>query len=151
MKYDHLKLANQVCFPVYTASRLITREYQPYLSKMKITYPQYLVLLVLWETDNITVNDILHKLYLNTNTITPLLKRMESQGILERKRSVDDERKVIISLTAGGKKMKKTATTIPNILVKSLKSEDLTISDLTELREKLNILIKILSTRDNKA
>jgi len=150
MKYDQLKLDNQVCFPVYTASRLITREYQPFLSKMKITYPQYLVLLVLWETDNLTVNDIARRLLLNTNTITPLLQRMEAQGIIARKKSGDDERKVILSLTSKGKKMKKTAASIPQKLLKGLKSENLTIEDLTDLRDKLNLLIKILSEKGSK-
>lgn len=147
MKYDQLKLDSQVCFPVYTASRLITQEYQPYLSKMKITYPQYLVLLVLWEKDDIAVSDIARKLLLNTNTITPLLQRMELQGILTRKRSADDDRKVIVGLTSKGKKMKKSAAAIPQKLVKGLKSEDMTIEDLTDLRDKLNLLIKVLSDK----
>jgi len=150
MKYDQLKLDNQVCFPVYTASRLITREYQPFLSKMKITYPQYLVLLVLWETDDLTVNDIARRLHLNTNTLTPLLQRMEAQGIIARKRSGDDERKVILSLTSKGKKMKKTAASIPQKLLKRLKTENLTIEDLTDLRDKLNLIIKILSEKGSK-
>ncbi|NJO70307.1 MAG: MarR family transcriptional regulator, partial [Bacteroidetes bacterium] len=81
MAFEQLKLENQLCFPVYAVSRLITREYQPYLNKLGITYPQYLVLLVLWEHSSMTVNEISQKLILNTNTITPLLKRMESLGI----------------------------------------------------------------------
>ena len=80
MSYDQLKLENQLCFPVYAASRLITRAYQPHLDKLDITYPQYLVLMILWENDNVPVNDIAKKLILKTNTITPLLKRMEQQG-----------------------------------------------------------------------
>lgn len=147
MKYDQLKLDKQVCFPVYTASRLITQEYQPYLSKMKITYPQYLVLLVLWEKDEIPVSDIARRLFLDTNTITPLLKRMETQGLLKRKRSDEDERKVIISLSSKGRKMKKTAAAIPQKLVKGLKSEDMTIDDLNDLKDKLNLLIKVLSEK----
>jgi len=147
MNYDQLKLDSQVCFPVYTASRLITQEYQPYLSKMKITYPQYLVLLVLWEKDDIAVSDIARKLLLNTNTITPLLQRMELQGILTRKRSADDDRKVIVGLTSKGKKLKKRAATIPRNLVKGLKSDDMTIKDLTNIRDKMNLLIKVLSEK----
>jgi hypothetical protein len=87
MKFEQLKLENQLCFPVYAASRLIIREYQPYLDKLGITYPQYLVLMVLWETNHVSVNEISQKLILNTNTVTPLLKRMESQGIINRQRS----------------------------------------------------------------
>jgi DNA-binding MarR family transcriptional regulator len=147
MKYDQLKLDSQLCFPVYTASRLITQEYHPSLSKMKITYPQYLVLLVLWEKDEMPVNEIARRLHLNTNTITPLLQRMEFQGIITRKRSADDERKVIVSLASKGKKMKKTAATIPGKLMKGLRSENLTIEDLTDLRDKLNLLIRALSVK----
>ena len=95
MEYEQLKLENQLCFPVYAASRLITREYQPFLDKLKITYPQYLVLMVLWEHGSLPVNDIAKKLILNTNTITPLLKRMEQQGLIIRNRSDKDERKVM--------------------------------------------------------
>jgi DNA-binding MarR family transcriptional regulator len=97
---EQLKLENQLCFPVYAASRLITRIYQPYLDEIGITYPQYLVLLVLWEKDEVTVNEISRKLILNTNTTTPLLKRLEAQGLVSRRRSGEDERKVIIALTA---------------------------------------------------
>ncbi len=104
MKYEQLRLSNQLCFPVYAASRLIIREYQPYLDKLRITYPQYLVLMVLWENDGITVNDITDKLVLKTNTVTPLLKRMESLGIISRNRSGEDERKVLITLTEKGKR-----------------------------------------------
>lgn len=102
MAYEQLKLENQLCFPVYAASRLITREYQPFLDNLQITYPQYLVLMVLWENDNLSVNDIAKKLILNTNTITPLLKRMEQQGLVNRKRTDRDERKVMVQLTEQG-------------------------------------------------
>lgn len=116
MSYDQLKLENQLCFPFYAASRLITREYQPYLDKLGITYPQYLVLLILWEADGVSVNDISGKLILNTNTVTPLLKRMEKQGLITRTRSGNDERKVIVNLTDSGKKMKRSAASIPEKL-----------------------------------
>jgi DNA-binding MarR family transcriptional regulator len=144
MEFDQLKLSNQVCFPLYAASRLITREYQPYLDKMGITYPQYLVLLVLWETDGIPVNEIAQKLILNTNTITPLLKRMESQGILTRRRSGSDERKVMVCLTGKGQEMKSTASGIPEELGKKIITDAITISELTELKTRLNALIQFL-------
>jgi DNA-binding MarR family transcriptional regulator len=80
MAYEQLKLENQLCFPLYTASRLVIQEYQPHLDKLGVTYPQYLVLMILWETDSIAVNEITRRLILNTNTITPVLKRMEAQG-----------------------------------------------------------------------
>lgn len=148
MKYEQLKLSNQVCFPVYAASRLIIREYQPYLDKIGITYPQYLVFLVLWETDNISVNEITDKLILNTNTITPLLKRMEALGFISRKRSDSDERRVIVRLTEKGKKLKKKAASIPEKLATALKTGTLTSADLAEMRNKLNTLVEFLIEKD---
>ncbi len=147
MEYEQLKLDNQICFPVYAASRLITREYQPYLEKLGITYPQYLVLMVLWENDGIAVNDISYKLILNTNTITPLLKRMETMGIIKRQRSNDDERKVIVNLTNQGKQLQAVASSIPEALSVSLLSGDFNIKELQELKDKLNNLIKFLSSK----
>ena len=91
MSNEQLKLSNQICFPLYSASRLITQAYQPYLDKMGITYPQYLVLMVLWENDEISVNDVAKKLILKTNTISPLLQRMAKQELIERNRSSEDE------------------------------------------------------------
>ena len=144
MEYEQLKLSNQVCFPVYAASRLITRGYQPYLDKLGITYPQYLVLLVLWETDALPVNDIARRLILNTNTITPLLKRMEEQGILSRERSASDERKVLIKLTDKGRSMHEKAAAIPMKLTDGLQSGDISLQYLIELRYKLNNLIRVM-------
>ncbi len=80
MELEQLKLSNQICFPIYTASRLITKAYKPFLEKMGLTYPQYLVLLVLWEHGSLSINQIGKKLHLNTNTLSPLIKRMEKIG-----------------------------------------------------------------------
>ena len=145
MEYEQLKLENQLCFPVYAASRLITREYQPFLDELQITYPQYLVLLVLWENDCISVNEIAKKLILNTNTITPLLKRMEQQGLLNRKRQDKDERKVIVQLTKKGMNLQKEASKIPEELIKRLSDSELKIDDLIQLKESLNSIISLLS------
>ncbi len=84
MEHEDLRLGNQLCFRLYTASRLIVKSYTPLLSGLGITYPQYLVLMVLWEESPLSVNEIAHRLMLQTNTVTPLLKRMESMGIVER-------------------------------------------------------------------
>ena len=108
-----LKLENQLCFSIYAASRLMTRMYQPYLDDLGITYPQYLVLLILWEKEGIGVNEIACKLYLNTNTVTPLLKRMEQLDIIKRIKCCEDERKVLIYLTDKGKSSKTKAQQIP--------------------------------------
>lgn len=145
MSYDQLKLENQLCFPVYAASRLITRAYKPHLEKLGITYPQYLVFMILWEEGSKAVNDIGKKLILNTNTITPLLKRMEVQGFIERKRSADDERKVIVQLTQKGEALQENAALIPGELVKQLLDGDLKVEDLIKLKDELNEVIAVLS------
>ena len=145
MAYDQLKLENQLCFPVYAASRLITREYQPLLDELGITYPQYLVLMILWEKDQLPVNDIAKKLVLTTNTITPLLKRMEQQGLVERRRSEEDERKVLVYLTEKGKQLQEQAAPIPEQLVSQLLKGNLKAEDLIRLKDKLTIIINVLS------
>ena len=144
MEFEQLKLENQLCFPVYAASRLIIREYQPFLGKLGITYPQYLVLMVLWEKDCISVNEIARKVILNTNTITPLLKRLEEMGIILRKRSVSDERVVIVELTVKGKLMQAKAADIPEEICSNLLSGTLNINDLNDLKNKLVSLITLL-------
>ncbi|TXK45340.1 MarR family transcriptional regulator [Pontibacter qinzhouensis] len=111
--YEQLKLENQICFPLYAASRLVTRLYQPLLDALNLTYPQYLVLLVLWEHDGLSVNQIGEKLHLHSNTLTPLLKRLEQQGLLQRRRSTSDERQVQLFLTPQGTSLKAKAAAIP--------------------------------------
>lgn len=145
--YEQLRLSNQLCFPVYAASRLITREYQPYLDRLGITYPQYLVLMVLWEKDEITVNEITRKLILNTNTVTPLLKRMEQGGLIQRSRSDHDERKVVITLTEKGFGMMEEASQIPLQLADRLNQGVLSTDQLKNLKETLNQLIDFLEER----
>ena len=145
MAYEQLKLENQLCFPVYAASRLITREYQPFLDKLEITYPQYLVLMVLWEKDSLSVNEITEKLILNTNTITPILKRMEAQGIIDRRRSEEDERRVIITLTPKGKQLQSEASSIPEKLVARLVSENVSLEELKILKDQLYKIIDLLN------
>ncbi|MGD9994010.1 MAG: MarR family winged helix-turn-helix transcriptional regulator [Salinivirgaceae bacterium] len=147
MTYEQLKLDNQLCFPFYAVSRLITRAYQPYLDELGITYPQYLVLLVLWEKNGITVSEISQRLILNTNTITPLLKRLEALGILNRQRASDDERKVIISLTEKGKAMQEAAADIPLKLTRGLNSEVLNAEELVDLRDKLQLIIQSITQK----
>jgi DNA-binding MarR family transcriptional regulator len=147
MEYEQLKLENQVCFPIYTASRLIIRQYTPFLDELGITYPQYLVMLLLWETDHLTVNDITEKLLLNTNTITPLLKRLEAQGLITRQRSTEDERRVIVSLTTEGASMKEAAASIPERLVASLASNTMSVEDISTLVSQVCKIINHLSDK----
>lgn len=113
MASEDLKLGNQLCFRFYTVSRLIQQAYRPFLEPMGLTYPQYLVMLVLWESDDMPVNDIAKKLVLGTNTVTPLLKRMEEEGLITRQKDAEDERKVIVSLTERGEGLRKEAATVP--------------------------------------
>jgi DNA-binding MarR family transcriptional regulator len=151
MAFEQLKLKHQLCFPIYAASRLIIREYQPHLEKLGITYPQYLVLMVLWETDGIAVNEIAQKLILNTNTITPLLKRLESQGIVTRRRAEDDERKVIVKLTSEGKALKTNAASIPEKLVAGIVSAGMNLEELGSLKDNLYEIINYLLEKQKKS
>ncbi|NGY38255.1 MarR family transcriptional regulator [Flavobacterium sp. XN-5] len=148
MEDVQLKLSSQVCFPIYSASRLITKAYRPYLEEMGITYPQYLVLMVLWENDGLTVNQITEKLLLNTNTLSPLLKRMEKMELLQRNRSSEDERSVIVHLTEKGKNLKAQARPIPENLIKILLTENINLSDVIQLKDMLNEWIRMLTEND---
>ena len=110
---EEFLLDNQLCFRLYTASRLITQAYHPLLSEQGLTYPQYLVLLVLWEKDAQPVNDIAKRLFLETNTVTPLLQRMEKEGVLVRTRGEKDARQMIVSLTQKGWELQAALADVP--------------------------------------
>ena len=113
MADEALRLDNQLCFPLYAASRRIISAYTPYLKPLGLTYTQYIVFLVLWEKDGITVGEIGERLHLDNGTLTPLLKKMEKAGYISRERSSKDERVVVISLTREGADLKKKAREIP--------------------------------------
>ena len=110
---DYLRLDEQLCFPIYLASRLLVSAYRPLLDELGLTYPQYLVLLVLWETDGCSVGALGERLYLDTGTLTPLLKRMERQGLIARRRRGEDDRVVENWLTDAAKALKKKAQHVP--------------------------------------
>ncbi|MGG1676744.1 MarR family winged helix-turn-helix transcriptional regulator [Neobacillus sp. NRS-1170] len=110
---DFLKLDNQLCFSIYACSREITRLYRPILDKLELTYPQFLSLTVLWEHERLTVKDIGEHLYLDSGTLTPMLKRMEAMGLLSRVRASDDERKVFVELTEKGIQLREKALELP--------------------------------------
>ena len=141
MVYDQLKLDNQLCFRLYTASRLIAGAYGPYFEQLGITYPQYLVLLVLWEKDHQPVNDIAKRLLLETNTVTPLLQRMEKAGLIDRKRGEKDTRQRIVSLTDRAIRMREEAIDIPANLSKEI-ARFVPIDELTALIPVLDKLIQ---------
>ncbi|MFQ3215431.1 MAG: DNA-binding MarR family transcriptional regulator [Marivirga sp.] len=147
MDRPQLLLENQLCFPMYSVSRLITQAYKPYLDNLGLTYPQYLVMLVLWENDEVSVNHITQKLLLNTNTVSPLLKRMEKQGLVERRRSKEDERAVIVKLTKKGKSMHDAAAQIPHQLMEEVSSGDMSTEEVNNLKTTLCKWMDILSKR----
>lgn len=140
--HAELQLDNQVCFRLYTAARLVTQAYTPMLTELGITYPQYLVLMVLWEKDCQPVNDIAHRLMLETNTVTPLLQRMEKLGIISRKRGEQDKRQHLVSLTAKGREMEQRAyDLIPTGMSKQLASCPLKLEDYQRLVQELDSII----------
>lgn len=145
--YDNLKLDNQLCFRLYTAARLTMQVYYPYFEPLGITYPQYLVLLVLWEKDHQPVNDIARRLYLETNTVTPLLQRMEKQGLITRKRGKKDTRQRIVSLTKQGKVLEEQAKKIPDCLEQELADKMDDINSLRAAMPALDALIDGLAQR----
>lgn len=138
---NQLKLENQICFPLYAIAKEITGLYRPFLDEIGITYPQYLVMMVLWENDGLTVSHIGNKLFLDSGTLTPLLKRLEAKEFLVRKRKKEDERVVEIFLTDNGKQLQQKACEIPGKIQQKIGIET---KDLLELKETIQkILIKI--------
>ena len=114
-----LRLDNQICFALYSASLAMTKVYKPLLEAIGLTYPQYLVMLVLWEQDGVMVSEIGERLRLDSGTLTPLLKRLEASGLLSRRRAVEDERRVHVSLTPAGRLLKNRAADIPDCVVEA--------------------------------
>jgi MarR family transcriptional regulator, organic hydroperoxide resistance regulator len=136
-----LLLESQICFKIYTLEREITKLYRNLLEDLDMTYPQYLVMLLLWEKDGMTVKEIGKRLFLDSGTLTPMLKRMEANGIIKRRRSTEDERSVIISLTKKGEQLKQKAECIPSKLVEDMSLDN---GELTILNKTLtNLLYKL--------
>ena len=139
---DPLKLDSMLCFAVYAAEHAFTRFYKPRLEALELTYPQYLVFLVLWETDGITVKALGDKLFLDSGTITPLVKRLEARGLLRRERDKQDERQVRIYLTEEGRALREKALTVPLAVGKALGGDGEAAGMLREslhrLREQLD-------------
>ncbi|MCP3136184.1 MarR family transcriptional regulator [Pyxidicoccus sp. QH1ED-7-1] len=139
---DPLSLDAQLCFPLYAAARAVTQAYAPLLSKLGLTYPQYLVMLVLWETDGVTVKGMGEKLFLDSGTLTPLLKRLEAQGLVRRERSKEDARSVHVHLTAAGRALRRKAVSVPEALVCKM---GLSLQELSRLRDDVRRLFEALS------
>ena len=137
-----LKLDNQLCFAVYSASLAMTRLYKPLLEKLGLTYPQYLVLLVLWERDGLTVSELGERLSLDSGTLTPLLKRLAASGYVARVRDTADERRVHITLTAAGRKLKTRAANVPECLMAAAQCSVPELVSLTQQIQALRDRIK---------
>jgi DNA-binding MarR family transcriptional regulator len=134
-----LLLGNQLCFAVYSTAHAFNRFYKPLLDRLGLTYPQYLVMLVLWEEDAMSVKEIGERLFLDSGTLTPLLKRLEAAGLVKRTRSTEDERQVIVALTPQGEGLKEKARNLP---LSILAASECSVAELTELRS------EIVSLRD---
>ncbi|MVN78622.1 MarR family transcriptional regulator [Hymenobacter sp. HMF4947] len=139
---DLLKLENQLCFPFYAVSRQLTKAYQPYLQVLGLTYPQYLVFLLLWEHEQLTVKELGKQLLLDSGTLTPLLKRMEQKQWLSRSRDPRDERSVIIALRPAGRALESQACDIPNQILAKM---NLTPPELDTLRAQLHHMLTQLT------
>ncbi|OOM06647.1 MarR family winged helix-turn-helix transcriptional regulator [Clostridium saccharobutylicum] len=140
-KYDNIKLENQLCFSLYAASREIIKLYKPCLDKFNLTYTQYIAMLVLWEDEKSTVKEIGKKLHLDSGTLTPLLKKIESMGLINRYRDVKDDRVVIVELTDKGKELKDEITCVPCEMVAKVKLDK---DKAIELKKSLDDLLKSL-------
>ena len=138
-KYDRLKLANQLCFPLYAASKEIVRHYKPFLDELDMTYTQYIAMMVLWEHKEVTVKELGQYLYLDSGTLTPLLKTMEKKGWVERKRSKEDERVLNVTITEQGEALREKAVCVPEQMAACVKLEP------EEAAELYRILNKILA------
>lgn len=145
MAYEQLKLDNQLCFRLYTVSRLVIQAYRPYLEPLGLTYPQYLVLMILWEDDHQLVNTIAHRLFLESNTATPLIQRMEKQGLVRRKKGKEDGRQTFVTLTKKGRELEEQAKEIPHCLVSCLADKGIGAEQLAPLIAPLDQMISVLS------
>ena len=129
-----LLLGNQLCFAIYSTAHAFNRVYKPLLDRLGLTYPQYLVMLVLWERDGVPVKDIGERLYLDSGTLTPLLKRLEVAGLIKRTRSTEDERQVLIALTSKGQALREKAKAVPQAI---LAASDCSVGELSAMKNEL--------------
>lgn len=144
---DHLTLDEQLCFPLYAASRAMTATYRPRLERLGLTYPQYLVMLALWEQDGRSVGEVCHALALDSGTLSPLLKRLEAAGLVQRQRAADDERRVDIQLTERGRALREQARGIPAEMAEAC---GLSVDEFLALRATLRRLTSALSAAPNE-
>ena len=131
---DPQRLDNQICFAVYSTAHAFNRVYKPLLDRLGLTYPQYLVMLVLWERDDVPLKDIGERLFLDSGTLTPLLKRMEAADLIKRTRSTEDERQVLIALTPKGQALKEKARSVPMSI---LEASACSVGELTAMKNEI--------------
>lgn len=143
-KYEALKIENQLCFPLYACSREVIKQYTPYLNAIDLTYTQYITMLALWEAHSLTVKELGQRLYLDSGTLTPLLKKLEAKGLVTRQRSTADERSLIVTLTEKGTALKEEAVSIPSELAKCV---NLTGEEAAQLYK---LLYKLLENVNNE-
>lgn len=134
---DSLKLENQLCFPLYVAAKEIVRKYRPLLDPLGLTYTQYIAMMVMWEHKSVTVGQLCEKLCLDTGTLTPMLKKMQAAGLVERKRSRDDERSVIVTITERGDALKAQAADVPRKMAQCVNLDPDEAVKLLELLNKI--------------
>ena len=146
-KYDVLKLENQLCFPLYAVSKEIVRKYKPFLDEIDLTYTQYICMMAMWEHENMNVKELGEYLYLDSGTLTPLLKKLEEKEYIKRTRSKNDERNLIVKLTDKGKKLRDEAISIPTKMACSL---NLSIDEVKVLKKLLNNLLNNLENNIDK-
>ena len=142
---DPLRLDLQICFPLYAASNLINRLYRPVLAELGLTYPQYLVMLALWETSPRTVGALGEALHLDSGTLTPLLKRMETAGLVTRHRDPQDERRVQVSLTEAGRRLRADALKVPETLTAGFEGDP---AEIEQLRDAVRALVDVLARHE---
>ena len=135
--FDPLKLENQICFPLYVAAKEVVKKYRPLLDPLGLTYTQYIAMMVMWEHKSVTVGKLCELLCLDTGTLTPMLKKMEAAGLVERRRSKDDERSVIVTITETGEALRAKASEIPARMAQCV---SLSAEDAVKLLELLNKL-----------
>lgn len=151
MSNENLKLSRQACFRLYTAARLLIQVYQPWFAQLGITYTQYLVLMVLWEQDGLPLNAISRRLYLESNTLTPLIKRMEAMKMVVRKKNKDDARQTIVTLTEHGRALQQQAAVIPDCMTSVLHERGMADEEFIAMIPTLDHLIEALSDKKSEA
>ena len=136
-RYDMLKLENQLCFPLYACAREVIRQYKPFLDELCLTYTQYIAMMVLWEEERIGVKELGERLFLDSGTLTPLLKKLEAMGLITRARSAEDERRLIVSLTPAGAALRERALDVPMHMARCSKLDPGDAADLHRILYKM--------------